>query len=160
MLDKEKYLVPAEPYENSTLLSEWKWLTGEDMRVIALTKTGDCLLQNKDNNLLFLDTGFAHITFISDDWHDFPDRNLSIETLEQILQNEVVDHLEECGVILKEGEVYSFKTLPVLGGEYDEKNMFPMNVVEHFKSTGKAQFKIKDLPVEPDVEEETETEEQ
>ncbi|PKP19145.1 MAG: hypothetical protein CVU05_12010 [Bacteroidetes bacterium HGW-Bacteroidetes-21] len=154
MLDKEKYLLPAGQFDYAKLLTEWKWLTGEEVRIIALTKCGDVLLRDIDNNLVFLDTGYAYLTNISDDYHDFLDKNLSMETLEQILQNEIIDHLEDCGLKLNSDEVYSFKVLPVLGGEYDENNMFPMNIYEHFNETGKAQFKIKDIPLEQEIESE------
>ena len=47
---------------------------------------------------------------------------------------------------LKGNEVYSYKKLPVIGGEYSVDNMEPTDMSVHFAFSGQICEQIKDLP--------------
>ncbi|MGC3946420.1 MAG: DUF1851 domain-containing protein [Chryseolinea sp.] len=50
------------------------------------------------------------------------------------------------GKILKEGEVYSYRRLPAIGGDYSVENFEPTNAEVHFSFAGQIHNQIKDLP--------------
>jgi hypothetical protein len=57
-----------------------------------------------------------------------------------------VESLMSSGLILSLGKIYSFKKLPILGGDYLPNNIVVMDIEEHFKITGYIHRQIKDLP--------------
>jgi hypothetical protein len=144
-IDIEKYLIPLDGLDLIKVLSTWTWLTG-DKSVVALTKSGDALLTDKSGHLYFLDVGGGTLEHKADNYQDFFDKNLSYELTEELLLPVVVDKLEQHGIVLKPGQVYSYTMLPIIGGTYDEKNMFAVDLYEHYNLTGEIHFQLKDTP--------------
>lgn len=144
-IDIKKYLVPIDNLDIKKIISNWKWLTG-DKTIVALAKSGDALLKDNDDKLYFLDVGSGTIEHKADNYQDFFQAKLSNELVEEILLPTVIDKLEKFGFILNKGQIFSFTILPILGGKYDEKNMFALDIYEHFTLTGEIHFQIKDLP--------------
>jgi len=151
MTDIDKYLIPLSGYDLCKILEEWKWLTG-DKTIVALTKTGDLLLKDKSEHLYFLDAGGGTLSHKADNYLDFINQKLSDELTEELLLPHVIDKLQQQGTMLKPGQVYSYTLLPILGGNYDDKNRFAVDLYEHFSLTGATHFQIKDLPDESSVE--------
>jgi hypothetical protein len=144
-IDIEKYLIPLDGLDLIKVLSTWTWLTGEKS-VVALTKSGDALLTDKSGHLYFLDVGGGTLEYKTDNYQDFFDKKLSYELTEELLLPVVVDKLEQHGIVLKPGQVYSYTLLPIIGGTYDEKNMFAVDLYEHYNLTGDIHFQLKDTP--------------
>ena len=138
-------MLPLKNVDLSKILRNWKWLTG-NKSVIALTKAGDVILKDIDNSLYFLDIGAGKLQFISKNYHDFFNKKLSEDKIDELLLPTLVDKLEHHKIKLKTGQVYSYTMLPILGGAYDEKNMFAVDLYEHYNLTGEIHYKIKDLP--------------
>ncbi len=144
-IEIEKYLIPTDKLDFSRILSTWTWLTG-DKSIVALTKSGDALLKDNNGNLYFLDVGGGTIELKSNNYSDFFDNKLSYELTEELLLPAVVDKLEQHGITLREGQVYTYSLLPIIGGTYDEKNMFALDLYDHYNLTGDIHFQIKDTP--------------
>jgi hypothetical protein len=144
-IDIEKYLIPTDKLDLSKVLSTWTWLTG-DKSIVALTKSGDALLKDTSGHLFFLDVGCGTIELKANNYRDFFDNKLSYELTEELLLPAVVDKLEQHGIILKSGQIYSYTLLPIMGGTYDENNMFAVDLYEHYNLTGDIHFQIKDTP--------------
>lgn len=144
-IDIEKYLIPTDKLDLTKVLSTWTWLTG-DKSVVALTKSGDALLKDGDGHLYFLDVGGGTIEFRANNYHDFLKNKLSYELTEELLLPSVVDKLEQHGIRLEPGQVYSYIKLPIIGGTYDEKNMYALDIYEHYNLSGEIHFLLKDLP--------------
>lgn len=138
-----KYLIPTDEIDLSKVLLTWTWLTG-DKSIVALTKSGDALLKDNIGHLYLLDVGRGTLELKANNHQDFLYNKLSYELTEEILLPTVVDKLEQHGIILNTGQVYSYKLLPILGGTYDEKNMFALDIYEHFGLTGDIHFQIKE----------------
>jgi len=51
-----------------------------------------------------------------------------------------------------EGQLYSYKILPIIGGDYSVDNFEPMDIEVHFSFTGQIHKQIKDLPSGTKVE--------
>jgi hypothetical protein len=144
-IDIEKYLIPTDDLNLTKIVSTWTWLTG-DKSIVALTKSGDALLKDENGHLYFLDVGCGTFELKASNYRDFLDKKLSYDLTEELLLPTVVDKLEQHGIILKPGQVYSYNLLPIIGGTYDEKNMFALDVYEHFNLSGEIHFKIKNMP--------------
>jgi hypothetical protein len=143
--DINKYLVPLDVIDHSRVLSTWRWLIGAKS-IVALTKSGDALLKDENESLFFLDVGGGTLEFIAESFYDFFEENLSYEQTEELLLPILVDKLELHGIVLKPGQVYSYRLLPIASGTYDEKNMFALDLYEHFGVTGEIHFQLKGLP--------------
>lgn len=144
-IDIEKYLIPTDKLDLTKVLSTWIWLTS-DKSIVALTKSGDALLKDNSGHLYFLDVGGGTIELKANNYHDFLENKLSYELTEELLLPAVVDKLEQHGIKLKSGQVYSYTILPIIGGTYDEKNMYALDIYEHYNLTGEIHFQLKDLP--------------
>jgi hypothetical protein len=144
-IDIEKYLIPTDKLDLTKVLSTWTWLTG-DKSIVALTKSGDALLKDSNGHLYFLDVGGGTIELKANNYLDFLENKLSYELTEELLLPAVVDKLEQHGVKLKPGQVYSYILLPIIGGTYDENNMYALDLYEHYNLTGNIQFQLKDSP--------------
>jgi hypothetical protein len=150
-IDIEKYLIPTDKLDMTKILSTWTWLT-VDKSLVALTKSGDALLKDNNGHLYFLDVGGGTIELKANNYLDFFDNKLSYELTEELLLPAVVDKLEQHGITLRSGQVYSYTLLPIIGGIYDEKNMFALDLHEHYNLTGDIHFQIKDTPDRTRVE--------
>lgn len=150
-IDIAKYTLSLDNLDHSKILSSWKWLI-DDKTIVALTKAGDMLLKDEKNHLYFLDIGNGTIKPKANDYWDFFNEKLNAEVIQEILFPILIDKLENQNITLKPGQVYSYKTLPILGGGYDEKNMFALDIYEHYGLSGDIHFQIKDLPNGTDIE--------
>ena len=59
------YIIPIEDIDISGVLKTWLWLTGENKKVIALTKLGDILLNDGSGKLYLLDTGKGKMEMVA-----------------------------------------------------------------------------------------------
>lgn len=144
-IDIDKYLVPIDNLDLKKVLSTWTWLTG-DKSIVALTKSGDALLKDNSGHLYFLDVGGGTVEVKADNYRDFFDNKLSYKLTEELLLTVVVDKLEQHGIKLNARQVYSYTLLPIIGGSQDEKNMFAVDLYEHYNLTGDIHFQLKDSP--------------
>ena len=144
MIDINNYILPLVNVDLTKILRNWTWLTG-NKSIVALTKAGDIILKDHDNSLYFLDVGNCDLSFISKDFSDFLNNRLSDDIIEKLLFPNIIDKLEHHNINLKPGQVYSYTLLPILGGAYDEKNMFAIDIYEHYDLMGLINYKIKDL---------------
>ena len=147
MTEIDKSILKFDNLDLTRLLESWTWLTG-GKSIVALTKVGDMLLKDRNNELYFLDAGNGEIRLISHNYIDFFQNQLSENVLAEILLPNLVDKLDSKYTNLKPGQVYSYHLLPILGGLYNETNMFPLDIYEHFGLTGIIHNRIKDLPDE------------
>jgi hypothetical protein len=58
----------------------------------------------------------------------------------------LVEQLLNAGKTLRENEVYSFKKLPVIGGEFSVDNIEPTDMSVHFAFSGQISEQIRNLP--------------
>ena len=58
----------------------------------------------------------------------------------------LIDELAVANKYLGKNEVYSFKKLPIIGGDYSVENLDPTDVNVHFTLAGVLYQQIKDLP--------------
>ena len=98
-----------------------------------------------DYKLWFLDVGYGNIKLISNNFSDFFNRKLNEDVIKEVLLPQLIDNLES-EYRLKSNEVFGYTLLPIFGGHYDNKNMYPLDIYEHYELCGEIHLKIKDLP--------------
>jgi hypothetical protein len=145
-LDAQKYILTLDNLDLAKIMSSWTWLIGNDKTVVALTKAGDAIIKDNFEKLYFLDVGCGELNLISDNYLDFTHAKLKEETMEELLLPGLVDKLERENIILKPMQVYSYTLLPILGGKYDENNMYTLDIYEHYNLTGDLHYQLKDNP--------------
>lgn len=128
------------------ILSCWRWKLNDMKGAVAISVLGDIFLLGNDDAVYWLQTDSGDFTKVAD----------SLKQYEQFLSDEekvdnwflplLVKDLLAAGKKLKENEVYSYKKLPVIGGEYSVDNIEPTDMSVHFAFSGQICEQIKDLP--------------
>lgn len=93
-----------------------------------------------------LDVGGGTLTKVAESRDDFADQLDEGDNANQWLMIPLVDRLVASGVTLRDGQCYSYKRPPVLGGDYTVGNTCVLPIPEHFGAYGTIYNQIKDLP--------------
>lgn len=134
-LNLKDLVIDTSSIDSQKLLNAWQWLIPSETDIAMITQTGDAFLIEKESGaILFLDTLDGELEVLAD----------SLDSFKQLLEDEsfVIDYFS-CELIaplmhhqLPPNTVYSFKTPPVLGGEYHSDNLEIFDVEHHFTDMG------------------------
>jgi hypothetical protein len=134
-LNIEKFIIDSDDIESERILKPWKWLLGKDKEILVITKMGDLLLRNKEGHLFFLNTTEGTFDQLSNYYSDFYKNRLTPKQYLEILKPELIEDMIEDEKFLHPGQVYAYKTLPVLGGKEHPDNLYPADIYKHFMAT-------------------------
>ena len=137
--------------DTTDVLSCWHWLTGDTNEVHTISVLGDIFLIGKDNGIYWLQADCGELEKVADNREQFHQFLLDEEKFDEWFLPELVQKLVDAGKILNESQVYSYKKIPVIGGEYSIENIEPTDVSIHFAFCGQICEQIKDLPDGTDV---------
>jgi hypothetical protein len=127
--------------------SDWAWLLGdEEIRPIMITKFGDMFYRRLDGQVYFLDTMEGKISCICGSNEDFNAFINKTENIEHYLMSNLIYVLINQGKVTSLYQCYSYKILPVLGGESRAENVEIMDAVVNISITGQIHRQVKDLP--------------
>ena len=130
-----------------SLLQEWAWLIGTRRFHILITALGDAFVQDADDGSVhLLSAGAGTLTRVSDDAETFRQRLTDREFVLDNFVPGVIASLRDSGKILGEGQLYSYRVPPVLGGEYSVDNLEPTDISVHFSLLGQINDRTRDLP--------------
>jgi hypothetical protein len=132
--------------DSTDILSSWHWLIGEIKGVHTITVLGDLFLIGKDDGIYWLQSDFGELTKVAKNNLQFQKLLFDEEKLDEWFLPGLVEKLINAGKILKKNEIYSYKILPVLGGDYSVENIKPTDISVHFAFCGDICEQIKDLP--------------
>lgn len=135
-------------YLNSRkLLSEWQWLIGKNKAVVLLTVIGDAFVQNtSDGSVHYLDVAIGQLEKVTESGQEFQKLLKSRDFVDKYFSVQVVGDLRQAGIKLNNGSIYSFKVLPILGGEYSTSNIEVTDIEVHFSLTGQIHEQVQGLP--------------
>src|SRR5688572_2829537 len=111
-IDYKEFIKDIKKIDINEICSDWQWLLKNQYSPIMVSLSGDMFLADKNAVIFWLDTGKGEIKRIADSTEQF---KLSLEDLDNIdewLMASTVLDLIEAGIVLKENQVYSYKTLP------------------------------------------------
>jgi len=127
------------------LTEDWTWLIGTDKTPILVSVIGDMFLQDDHNKIYWLDVGRGILELVSEGIKDFEEKLKDIEQVNEWLMIDLTTELLSDKKLM-EGQLYSYKKLPIIGGDYSVDNFEPMDIEVHFSFAGQIHKQIKDLP--------------
>ncbi len=146
MPDIKLYTKEMNKLNIEDICSCWEWKLAGLKAVFLVSSVGDLFLTGNDGTIHWLDTSVGQIKKIANDMQHFEELLGDFSNVDNWFLATLVDKKIKNGIILKENQVYSFKILPTLGGEYSADNLEPTDISVHFALTGQIQEKIKDMP--------------
>ena len=168
-MDVNDYLIDHSTFDWQKLLSSWAWLLDEEMEVQPW-------LMNRFGDLFFVDEAGVVL------WLNITDGELSevaenVDAFFELLENnevnlddedddeeEIDDNAEDWflmglvddalagGMKPGPGQCYAFKSLPVLGGDYEMSNIYLSTVEAYWAFCGQVHAQIDGLPDGVEVE--------
>ena len=133
--------------DRAGLLEDWQWLTGHELLPILVTVVGNAFLQNShDGTVHFLDTVEGTLELVAGSKEEFSSLLSSHEFVLERFSVDLIAPLIEQGLRPGPGRVLSFKTPPVLGGEYDAANLEAADIEVHFSVLGQIWAQVAELP--------------
>ena len=139
-------VVEVSTADAELLLTEWRWLIGDDKHVVLVTASGDAFVLDADRHVFWLETGSGRLTEVASSVQAFQTALQDDANLQEWLLASVVEELRSSGKVLGPGECYGFCMPAVLGGAYNGDNRVAVSAQEHFGFTGYLHGKMKDLP--------------
>jgi hypothetical protein len=128
------------------LTESWTWLIGTDKCVLLVSAIGDMFLSDSIKRVYWLDVGGGELKSVADSIQEFEEKLQNIEYVNEWFMIDLTTELRLSDKKLKDGQLYSYYKLPVMGGDYSVDNFAPMSIEEHFGYLGDIYKQIKDLP--------------
>jgi hypothetical protein len=129
-----------------TLLEDWVWLIGTRRFPILITALGDAFVQDThDGSVHLLSAGERTLSKVADDVATLRQRLTDRAFVVDNFVPGVVAELRNSGRSLGQGQVYSYRVPPPLGGEYSAENLEPTDIGVHFSLLGQINQRAKDL---------------
>ncbi|WP_199119106.1 T6SS immunity protein Tdi1 domain-containing protein [Pedobacter sp. ASV28] len=132
--------------DHKDIISDWAWLIDELKQILMVTKFGDLFFTDTKNEVYWLDTGAGLSAKVGDSVDHFEEVLKDKEKFSEWFLTDLYLQLQEQGRFLQENEVYSFQTLPILGGEYSTGNLKPTDISVHFAINGQICKNLKHVP--------------
>jgi hypothetical protein len=102
--------------------------------------------QPASGGVWWLNTGTAELSLVADTVEQFRDL-LGTTQADEWFMPSLVEKLVLAGKVLKEGECYTYVTLPVFAeGKYEVDNLNPVTGIDHFTATGHILGELQSLP--------------
>jgi hypothetical protein len=146
-MDIQDLLAPvAGELEIADALETWRWLVHDRVKPLLVTALGDLVVVCEAGSVSFLDTMAGTFTFAADSVNVWEERLGDADFVERYFSPAFVMQLRDAGSVLTQGECYSPKLDPVLGGKFTIENWPPTSWRFHFNRKGRVHEAIKDLP--------------
>jgi hypothetical protein len=142
----EDLTINSQDLDLEDICSAWQWRIAELKSVILISKLGDMFLLGKDDCAYWLQTDSGDLTKVADTLRQFKYLLEQDENLDNWFLPTLINQLEAAGKILGPNQIYSFKKLPVIGGEYSIDNIDPTDISVHFAFSGQICEQIQNLP--------------
>ena len=132
-------------------LEDWRWLVGRAARPLLLTAMGDVFLIKpggilRRQSVYLLETGTGRCERVAASYEELRELFSTSDSSTAWLLPELVASLRACGQALGEGECYSPRRLPALGGTFEAANFAAVNWRVHLAITGQIHDSLKDVP--------------
>lgn len=131
--------------DQENILSCWQWRIANMKSIVAISYLGDLFLIGQDDAIYWLQTDTGDLSKVADNHQQFKLFLNDENKIDNWFFPQLFEQLQSAGKILKENEVYSYKKLPVLGGEYTIDNIEPTDISVHFAFSGQICEQTKNL---------------
>ncbi len=144
--DYHRFIKDIDKINLEDICSDWQWLLNHEHVPIVVSCSGDAFLAHKTGSISWLDTGIGKLTKVADNTDSFFEALEDSDNSDLWLLASVVSDLIDTGVTLAENEVYSYKIMPVLGGDYSVANFEATDISVHFSMTGQICKQVAAMP--------------
>lgn len=129
--------------DRASLLRDWLWLIGPTKLPLLVTALGNVfLLDTAEGSVHVLDVGPATLQRVAGSRDEFRQLLRNKEFVVEHFVPVIVVRMRESGRLLAAGQLYGFKTLPPLGGEYSADNLQPTDIETHFSLLGQTHERV------------------
>ena len=139
-------IIDIEQVDVGRLIEGWRWLMGEDKTPIMVSSIGDLFLQGTDGGVDWLNVGEGKLLRVADSFDEFQKKLQDEEQVREWFLVDLIAELKAAGHDIKERQVYSYKKLPILNGDYSVDNFEITDIEVHFSFAGQIHQQVKDLP--------------
>jgi hypothetical protein len=147
------YIIDHHGIDWSSVLRDWSWLLPESagvgstaLTVWIMNRFGDLFIVLDDGTVHMLDVGIGTLKKVAENRDDFATRLDEGDNANQWLMMKLIDRLVDAGLTLREGQCYSYKQPPILGGDYTVENTCVLPISEHYSAYASIHDQIKHLP--------------
>ena len=140
------YLIDQKGIEWSEILRDWSWTLPREFTIWLVSRFGDLIVVLGDGTVHLLDVGGGTFEKLAESRDDFADKIDDDDNANNWLMIRLVDKLVAAGITLHDGQCYSFRVPPILGGKYSVDNAIVLSVRDHFSAYGSIQEQLKDVP--------------
>ncbi|HYR86065.1 MAG TPA: T6SS immunity protein Tdi1 domain-containing protein [Terriglobia bacterium] len=141
----QDYTIEHQNLDWHDILAPWAWLLPREFTLWIMNRFGDLFLILDDDSIHLLDVGCGSLEKVATSREDFA-LQIDAGKAEDWLMIPLVDQLTAEGIMLQEAQSYSYKQLPILGGDYTVENTKVAKIDHHYKAFGVIHEAIKDLP--------------
>lgn len=138
--------VGFDAIKSDALLGDWRWLVGDDVRLLLVSAIGDLFLKDAEGHILWLDAGAARLNRVADSADEFKRLMQMTEHADVWFVPELIGDLIVSGKCLTPGQCYSYQVPPMLGGEMELDNFEPTDLLVHCTMFAQIGRQLQDLP--------------
>lgn len=140
------YLLSHENVDWSSVLEDWEWLLPQSFTVWLVNRFGDLIIVLDDGAIQLVDVGSGLMRPIADSRDDFAAKIDQEDHAEEWLLISLVNAAKLSGLSLGPNETYSYKTPPILGGDYTVANCEVCDLAVHYSILGQICRQTQKLP--------------
>jgi hypothetical protein len=145
-IDFRQFIKALSKIDLDDICSDWQWLLNNQYSPIMVSCSGDVFLADSKGAISWLDTGIGQLKKVADSTEQFFIALEDIDNIDNWLLASTVLDLIESGLILKENEVYSYKLMPIMNGDYSLTNFDATDISVHFSMTGQICRQLQNVP--------------
>ena len=132
MIDVHDYLIDQSGKDWAELLSGYADILPGSFTVWLLNRFGDIFVAFDDGTIHMLDVGNCLIKHIASSRDEFATLIDLDGNANNWLMIPLVDQCVAAGIVLRDDQCYGFKIPPILGGQYELKNIEPTDLSVHY----------------------------
>ena len=124
----------------------WGWLLASQEDLIYISLAGDLFFCGAHEEINWLNTGSGDLIRVADNLAHFQELCEEPENLDYWFLASSVEELGRAGLVPGAGQVFGYKLLPLLGGDYSTANRELADAYLHFSLSGLICEQTKDVP--------------
>ncbi|NHA03830.1 DUF1851 domain-containing protein [Mucilaginibacter sp. HC2] len=145
-LNLDDLVIAPKSIDINYLDAYWKWLADDIKQILLVSKLGDVFIVRADEKVYWIATDDGSLSKVANSATEFQVLLEEPDNLDNWFLPGFLEELEVANIILEKNQVYSYKKLPVLGGEYTIDNIIPTDIKTHLQLTGAILEQIKGFP--------------
>jgi ribosomal protein L16 Arg81 hydroxylase len=132
----DRYILEPNDEIVDALINHWSWIFEDDISIVMMSRLGDFFLEDDNGIIYWLNTGTGELDRIAASDAEFQ-QLLQTESFDDWFLTDLVDECHAAGLVPGDGEVLSYKILPIFEeGEYTVENMHVISAEAHLEYSG------------------------